>query len=273
MSQKAVKKFLVPHDFTPVADTALEHAAKVAITTQGEVHLLHVVSKPGQVEEARENLNKVIENATAKYGIAFTPHIRIGNIFDDIGDTAKEIKASLIFMGTHGARGWQKIVGSDALRVITHSEVPFIVVQQKGIKDTGYDDIVVPLDLDKETKQKLSIVADMAKYFNSRIHIITPTEDDEYLAHQLNSNIIFAKKFLSERGIEFTTHIAEDDFERAIVRLATSIDADLIAIMNMQANKVAGNFFSSSSEQHLITNDAQIPICVVNPMSSSFFYY
>lgn len=273
MSKNGVKKFLVPHDFSSVADTALEHAAKVAKTTGGEVHLLHVVSKPNQVEEARENLNKVIEKASEKYSINFTPHIRIGNIFDDIGDTAKEIKASLIFMGTHGARGWQKIMGSDALKVITHSEVPFIVVQEKGIKDTGYDDIVVPLDLDKETKQKLSIVADMAKYFHSKVHIIAPKEEDEYLLHQLNSNIIFAKKFLHDRGIEFTTHIAEDDFEKAIVRLATSIDADLIAIMNMQANKVAGNFFSNSSEQHLITNEAQIPICVVNPMSSSFFYY
>ena len=50
-------------------------------------------------------------------------------------------------MGTHGASRWQKITGSNALKVITNSPVPFIIVQEKLIQDSGYDHIVVPLDL------------------------------------------------------------------------------------------------------------------------------
>jgi nucleotide-binding universal stress UspA family protein len=57
----ASKKFLVPHDFTSVADTALNHALKVAKTTGGSVHLLHVVGKPGQVDEAREKLQQLAD--------------------------------------------------------------------------------------------------------------------------------------------------------------------------------------------------------------------
>jgi nucleotide-binding universal stress UspA family protein len=88
-------------------------------------------------------------------------------------------------MGTHGQHGWQHITGSHALKVITHSTIPFIVVQEKNIKETGYDDIVVPLDLSKETKQKLAYVANIATYFNSRVHLITPDESDEFLKRQV----------------------------------------------------------------------------------------
>ena len=61
-------------------------------------------------------------------------------------------------MGTHGASRWQQIIGSRALKVITSSPVPFILVQEKLMNDTGYDHIVVPLDLNFETKQKLELV-------------------------------------------------------------------------------------------------------------------
>jgi hypothetical protein len=52
-------------------------------------------------------------------------------------------------MGTHGAHGWQHITGSHALKVVTNSTTPFVIVQEARINKSGYDDIVVPLDLHK----------------------------------------------------------------------------------------------------------------------------
>ena len=67
-----------------------------------------------------------------------------------------------------------------------------------SIKDVGYRNIVVPLDLHKETRQKLTIVAQMAKTFNSKVHLITPKEDDEFLHKQLLNNIKFRETYLEE---------------------------------------------------------------------------
>ena len=52
-----------------------------------------------------------------------------GEIFTTIADVAEELNASLIFLGTHGKVGMQKLTGSWALKVIIKSKVPFIVVQ------------------------------------------------------------------------------------------------------------------------------------------------
>jgi nucleotide-binding universal stress UspA family protein len=268
----STKNILVPTDFSEVAHNAVAHAIKTAAKTGGSVHLLHVVEKKDMVEKSKVKLQE--EEAKAKAINASVPiHsiVRVGNIFDDIGDVASEIDAELIFMGTHGMRGMQFITGSHAMKVITNSKPPFIVVQKKAIKDEGYDDIVVPLDLSKETKQKLTTAANMARYFKSRIHIITPNESDEYFVKRLNANLNFAKQFFKEKGIEFTTTIAESNasaFVKEIMSFAASKDADLIAIMNLQENSLFG-ILGPSYEQQMITNEAQIPVMVINPLQNT----
>lgn len=262
------KTIIVPHDFTPVADNALNHAINTAKTTGAEIYILHVVSKEKAIAEAEGKLKQLITKAASD--VPMHPVVRVGNIFDDIGDFASEVHAELIFMGTHGQHGWQHITGSHALKVITHSTVPFIVVQEKGIKESGYDDIVVPLDLNKETKQKLAYVANIATYFKSRVHVITPDESDEFLRHQVKANIQFAVKFFQERGIEVTTKVAPNSgFDKEVVKHAVSLDADLIAIMNLNRNNMLG-VITASHEQYILTNDAQIPTLIVNPVQGKY---
>lgn len=259
------KNFIVPHDFTPVADIALEHAIATAKPLNAQVYVLHVVSKEKSIKEAEEKLNSILANYSTS-GVDLVPSVRMGSIFEDIGEFAAEHHAELIFMGTHGAHGWQHITGSHALKVITSSSVPFIIVQEKEIKESGYDDIVVPMDLHKETKQKLAIVANLATYFKSRVHVITPDETDEFLRHQVQANIQFAKKFFSDRGIEVTATLAPTSgFDKEVVKHAVNIDADLIAIMNLNRSNFLGTI-TANYEQYIITNDAKIPALVVNPV-------
>lgn len=259
------KVFIVPHDFTSVGNIALEHAIASARPLNAVVHLLHVVSKDSQIKEASEKLEGVIKQYASE-GVEIVPNVRIGSIFEDIGEYAAEHSAELIFMGTHGAHGWQHITGSHALKVVTSSTVPFIIVQERAVKPTGYDSIVVPMDLHKETKQKLSIVASLAKYFNSKVHVVTPDESDEFLRHQVESNIVFSERFFKDRGIEMTSAIVSSGgFDKEVVKYAVSVDADLIAIMNLNRSSFL-SAITANYEQYIITNDALIPTLIVNPI-------
>lgn len=269
------KKFIVPFDFTDVAESAIEHAMITAQVVGADVHLLHVVAKKEAIKEAKAKLAEAVEKAnaaTVSEGVEIICHVRVGNIFDDIAEFAMEIGAELIFMGTHGAHGWQHITGSHALKVVTNSPTPFIIVQENRINESGYDDIIVPLDLHKETKQKLTLVANMAKYFNSRVHVIIPDETDEFLQHTVKANIIFANKFFGERAIEVTTTLKPaKDFDKEVVNHAVQVNADLIAIMNIQKNQLLG-VFGASHEQYMITNEAKIPVLLVNPINATNAY-
>jgi len=259
------KYFVVPHDFTPAANFALEHAIVTAKQLHAAVYVLHVVSKEKQLKKAEDDLKEVLEKK-ADQGVELIPVVRIGSIVEDIGDFAAEHHASIVFMGTHGAHGWQHITGSHALKVVTNSTVPFIIVQERSVKATGYDSIVVPMDLHKETKQKLSIVASLAKYFGSKVHVVTPDESDEFLKHQVESNIVFSERFFKDRGIDMTSAIiSSSGFDKEVVKYAVSVDADLIAIMNLNKSSFL-SAITANYEQYIITNDALIPTLIVNPI-------
>jgi nucleotide-binding universal stress UspA family protein len=269
------KKLLVPYDFSDVADSAIEHALVTAKAVDAEVHVLHVVSKKEAIKEAKEKLEVALAKAKSisrVKDVNIVSHVRVGNIFDDISDVSLELGAELIFMGTHGAHGWQHITGSHALKVVTNSATPFVIVQESKIDVNGYNDIVVPLDLEKETKQKLTLVANMAKYFNSRVHVIIPDETDEFLKHTIKANIIFANKFFGDRGIQCTTTLAPaSGFEKEVVKHAIKVNGDLIAIMNTQKNQILGAW-GANHEQYIITNDAKIPALILNPINASNAY-
>lgn len=264
---KSVYKILVPHDFTSVAYCAVNHASKIAKSFKGEVYLLHVVANTKEIEEAQAKLSKAAQEAEDKYGVNMHTIVRIGNIFEDIGDVASEIAAGYIVMGTHGAKGMQKIMGSHAIKIISHSKIPFVVVQDKGPSETEtYDDVVVPIDHSDVTKQKLKIAAEIAQHFGSKVHIFTPKENDEFLRVKLDQEIKFSKKYFSERGLDYGITTAKDsgNFKKQLIKHAAIIDADLIAIVNTQEGTLLPDFFGSE-EQEVIANDAEIPVIITNP--------
>ena len=264
-------KLLVPTDFTNEAHSAIQHAVKLGVIVQAEVILLNVVKDKSDIPAATTKLKEEEKWAkTVNDQIDVRSIVRIGNIFDDIGDAASELGVSLIIMGTHGASGWQKITGSYALKVITNSSVPFIVVQDQLMNDTGYDSIVVPLDLNNETKQKLEMVASIAHYFDSEVHLITPNESDEFLSNKLKANRIWAAKYLKGKNVKFTTQIVDDgdNLLEGVFKLSKKVEADLIAIMNLQKNSLMG-VLGSSYQQEIIANKAKVPVLCLNPLKST----
>jgi nucleotide-binding universal stress UspA family protein len=168
-------------------------------------------------------------------------------------------------MGTHGVRGIQRIIGSRALRVITNANRPFLIVQEKRIRQHGYKHIVLPVDFSRETKQKLAWAVEIGKKFDSTLHLLADHESDEFAARALNNNINYAENYLSERGCKFTVKKVNkgDNFPKETVRYAAALDADLIMIMT-DPDLDLGDYIAGPDEQKIIGNEAQIPVMAIN---------
>ena len=272
VEKDSTKRILVPTDFTNVVDYALDHAVKLANTMGAEVHLLHLVPDMDEQEVMQRRLDAEVARAKAiNANVPLKTMLRKGNVYDGIGDAAQEVGAELIIMGTHGMRGMQFITGSRALRVVTNSHVPFIVVQERGLRTGGYRNIMVPLDLKRETRQKVGMAAAMAAYFNGTVHVIVPKESDEFLHKQLQDNLLFAKKYFSERNINMEATVADADsngFVKAVMEHAVKVDADLIAVMNMVGTNIFGAL-GLPYEEAIITNKAMIPVMMLNPANNT----
>ncbi len=111
-------------------------------------------------------------------------------------------------MGTHGMKGGQKLFGSWALKVITGSTVPFIVVQSDPPEKDRYTDIVFPIDFKSENKEKLQWAIFLGKYLNSKIHLYKTPMVDKDLQKKVNVNLNFAIRFLIQNNIDYEIHTA-----------------------------------------------------------------
>jgi nucleotide-binding universal stress UspA family protein len=261
---KEIYKILVPTDFTSVAETALKHAVKIAQIMDGEIILLHVIDKEAKASEANEKLQPYVDNVINEYNIPTVGKVVSGNIFEDINKVAEYEGARLIIMGTHGRKGIQYLVGSYAMKVITSSVIPFIVVQDKQ-PPQGYKNIVFPIDFKQETKLKIALTASMAANFGAKIHIFGEYDDDPFLKKSIDNNIKYAKRFFNENNIDYTVEISQEkgDFVKQILHYAVKIEADMLAILNLNYRSIS--HFLKNAEEELITNEAQIPVLMVNP--------
>jgi nucleotide-binding universal stress UspA family protein len=259
---------LVPHDFTEVADNAVLHANRLSKLINKPVTLTHVLKAEKDKKSAEQKLNEIASKNQAETGVETRTLLVYGDYLLKIGEIAEMTKATLVIMGTHGVKGIQKLIGSYALKVITNSNVPYLVVQTYPTAHDGYKNIVLPMDFTKESKQKLDWAAYIAELFGSKFHIVADYESDEFTAKALKNNLAYARSFLKANNMEFEVHEL-DKHNNGIIReslnLARIVNADLVVVMTT-LDKSLSEYVMGAPEQALIANEAQIPVMCINPV-------
>ncbi|MBI4645827.1 MAG: universal stress protein [Bacteroidia bacterium] len=262
------KTILVPWDFTRVAESALHHAVRVSKIMNNTITLLHITKKQKENAEAELKMNAFCDDFAKKHTVRPNMIAKEGSIFSTINEVAEEMDANLVIMGTHGIKGMQKLTGSWALKVIVGSKIPFVVVQEDPItEDTKehFKDIVFPVDFKMENKEKLQWINYLAKYYNSKIHMIVPKISDEGLSRRVSNNLLFAKKILSEKQIEYSVTISDtSNFADATIKFAQKINADLILVMTTKDIGLK-DYMLGAAEQQIIANNFKIPVMCINP--------
>lgn len=145
----SLRRILVPTDFSPCSDAALNTAITLASAFDAAITLLHAYeipaySYPGaaflpvvditkSIEKAAQTalvtkLNEVIPRWPRAEGL-----LRCGSPPREILDATKSLDVDLIVMGTHGRRGVERVLlGSVAARVVRTSPVPVLTVRSES---------------------------------------------------------------------------------------------------------------------------------------------
>jgi len=148
-SKLAVKKILVPVDFSPASENAWNYAVRFAKKFGAtRLTLLHVLSPAAVLDvsgisvaatgstfdrrEAEKNL-RVLANQAGGTSANKTDCVAIPGVpSHDIVEYAKESGSDLIIMATHGYTGWKHFcIGSTAERVVRAAPCPVLVVREK----------------------------------------------------------------------------------------------------------------------------------------------
>jgi nucleotide-binding universal stress UspA family protein len=283
MSKKfQIKKILVPFDFSETADLALDHATFMAKLHRADLILLHVVESfsfasalTSKFSKAQSEFDDKIENtATQKLqtlteklhhdsGMKVIHRTESGKIYKKIVNIAEESSADVIVMGTHGVSGFQDfLVGSNTYRVVMASPCPVISVQVHA-KKVGFKDIVLPIDNSSSSRQKVKYAVEIAKHYNSIIHIAgMMTMSDVDLQRKFEVKIHQVQSYLEEHEVAHTAKIFKtDNSPSATLNYCSQINADLLIIMTDQEG--SGIFMGNYAQQ--LINQSKIPVMSIRP--------
>lgn len=274
-----VKKILIPIDFSDTSKLALEHAVFMAERYGAEIVFLHVFEsfsyqmeisqmlidsvKVGDLVKGK--LDELAKEVHRKSGVSISTEVTTGSVATNIVETAEQLGADVIVMGTHGSSGFEEFfVGSNAYKVVSKSAIPVLSVQD-GASNVAYKNIIVPLDLSKGSRQKLQYIAPLAKKYSSRLHLISlVTEKDADVEYKLDVINKQVQEYLKSEDVPFIVkRLYGDNRAKMVIDYATEINAELITIMTEQDPDISGLVMGPYAQQ--VVNHSKIPVLSITP--------
>ncbi len=285
MKRNNNNNILVPTDFSEIAQNALGHALKIADVYKNEITLINIQDDGGGlfglfgggnsdkmnlIKEAIEmKMNKLISEAKTLYPhIVINKRVEYGKIYKVITEIAENENFDSIIMGTNGASGLHQITGSNASRVINYAKVPVVVVKDQPIGKNGYEKIVLPIDLSRESRQKVTWAVHLAKKFNSTIHVIYENSTREEVKNRIYAAVNQTQDILAQNNANYIVRGLDEDkypdsFAEDTLAYANEIEADLIMIMSQQ-EKGFSEFLLGSYAQQIVNHASKVPVMCIN---------
>ncbi|MDD4848471.1 MAG: universal stress protein [Bacteroidales bacterium] len=269
---------LVPTDFSEVCEQTIDKAASLAQKMNKKLMILHVFDnktiemlntlKKGE-EFLVEIMSERVKQLIKQFSINADFTIRHGDIFEKIGDVATELEAFFIIMGTHGKVGLQqKLFGSRAMRVVDNSPVPILILQSNA-PELEMKNILFPLNVNANVRQKVGWTAVFANIFNANVHIYRFYEKEGEINEQKQKVIL---KQITDYFHDFDVTTSDEiapatgNFGDQILDCAHHVGAGMIVIMSTQNRFFNINF--GEYDEKMIFNKYNIPVLLVNPKFS-----
>jgi nucleotide-binding universal stress UspA family protein len=280
----SANKILVPIGFSEQSLLALGQAFNLAKIKNSDVVLLSVVKEQSIMQslfvddltdqlklKVKQKLNELAKQYGDKFGVSVDTMVSKGKIYEQINEVSELISADLIVMGTNGSQGNKsKLIGSNAEKVVRLSKCPVITIKGKNNR-IGCENIILPLDLERQTKEKVTYALEYARYWNATIRVVSVVlRDNQEVREKLKKNINQVHDFILKAGVKCSAELIEGDKKitlgNFVFQYEKKFDADLIMIMTKQEELSLSNNISDTARY--IINNSEIPVMSIRPKES-----
>ena len=269
-----MKNIIIPIDFSEDSLKGIELARLFSRKQYTNIQLVYVQKKssdynsPGYFDEENKWAEKKFKEILASYEPRLENDsklryiIKSGKIYKEIVSQVESYKEAMVIASTHGASGFEEFfMGSNAFKIISATERPVLTTRTGKIPD-DFSNIVMPLDITFDTRQKVPITADLAELFGAEVHIITVSSSrGKRITGRLEAYSNQAAGYFRARKVPFRQKslYGENVVDLTVV-YADSVNADMITIMKEQSRSltIMGNM------THQLLNHATIPVLTLS---------
>jgi nucleotide-binding universal stress UspA family protein len=271
---------LVPLDGSLLSECVLPHAICVAQAFESKMTLLRMMDKSQasasmqlfdplnwQIRrtQAQLYLDKM-ETRLKKLGVHVEAQVMEGLVADGIAEYAQNYGAKLVVLSSHGRNGVSQWgISSVALKIILNAPTSALIIRAHQpisnivTTEQPYRQIMIPLDGSQRAEYALPLVMALAKFYNSRVHLVhvvkspemarrlPPTSEDVELSNRIVArNQEEAASYLEEvksrfllNEVDAQTHLVVSD--NAIATLHHVVERENIDLVALSAHGYSGN--------------------------------
>jgi len=282
-----MKQILVPVDFEPQSMIALEQSYNLARLIPAEIVLLYVYDQPAGIralfgtsydqeviKKLEERLAHLADQVKENTGLPVAAILETGTVYSKIVETADRIQAQFIIMGTHSQPEQPGettgVLGANSSRVLRSAKCPIITINARHHYD-GCRNILLPLDLTTESRQKVTWAIRIAKIYDAGIKVVSGiwSKNNPEVRNRLTFLARQMQQVIEREGIRCTAEIIEDvENEKALIPAVLKYaedqdDIDLIMIMTQQESGVIEFFIGSRAQEFVRLSP--IPVMSIVP--------
>ncbi|MBK7041402.1 MAG: universal stress protein [Bacteroidetes bacterium] len=268
---------LIPTDFSPIADNALQYAIDMAKKYQFDILLYNVVqlSTPDFSHLANvDDFSNIIEEVKKKMDekvallqnlhpeITFSCEVETGLLIDCINDKCNQINPIAMLMGITGSgTGMDKLIGSNAILAMKHIKHPVIIVP-KDASFKSIENICLACDLKNVlTSTPLIEIKVFTKLFNARLNVLNIDYKNRNFSAQTSTELQNLEYILEEVNHELH-FIENENVSDAINDFISTKHMDMLIMIPKKHSFFESLFHKSKSKE--MAYQSHIPILALH---------
>ena len=250
-----VEKLLFATEFASMALPELKALFPLKEAGLEEVVLLHVVEIEkvgfvpygGFLKDAQE---KMVAEALSRFrdwgheveeaDIRVKPLVKVGVPWRSILLTAEEEGVQMVVLGTEKEDPDALAVGSTALNVLRHTEVPlFIMKRVEQVKGTPFDRVLLAMDFSLPSEKALGLVMGLASVVK-RVDLVyvlggsdisdLDVQEIEQRTEEYRKSLQVYVQELAQLGVEAQAHVFVGGVAQEILRGAQDLESTLVVM-------------------------------------------
>lgn len=272
-----MKRILSAIDFSSGSLNALRVAATLSSAFAADLMMIHVCKNcdadeviPAERDQQQKStvadqLEQLLEKYQGQLKGKMEYKIRSGKVYKEVVNQARYLDAGLIVTGAHGISGIEEFfLGSNALRIVSAADSPVLTVNE-GFTGEFFRTILLPVDLTRESRQKVPFTADLARAMNARVEVLgLIAYSDPDLEHKIKVYAQQAADHLTQKGVNHTLEFVQGhQVADLVLDHARLTGADLISIMSDKESGAIAPLLGGHA--HKVINHSPVSVLVSHP--------
>lgn len=260
MANISAQKIVVVCDFSERMKAVILHGVRLADILKKELCLIAIWKSKNQQIYFQEKLKNTTR--TIKQNV---PEMQVSSLLlrnslrDNIEKLTWDYDAILVVLHQADIKS--------GLKAFRESSIAFLFVNGDSPDFLGYKSVLVPIDFRKASKETALWASFLGRFNRSIIHLVYAHETDKHLAANLNKNLNFIQKFLTNLHVDY----------QSIAGKSSSWGICKETIANVRPLKGDVMVFAGSTyislidlliglpERKIIRKAGDLPILIINP--------